>query len=688
MSPSRILSLASRVRSLTSTYIIAFLCFTGCDPGESDDSTIVIVSGGEDMSSPPTGSGDMSSPMPSMDARCMNQTCSGKGVCQILAESPICVCQEGYQAEGLTCEEVPVGAPQITALSQETVRLSEGESVTLTLEVKHEGEAEAVLRYVDPDDPTLIEDLYSFESEGSGVFTLALSWQAFNELLGIDFEDEPLEEVLEVYVEDGEGRSAKRPLLLQLHCDGKGGSACDGSCVNLATSVEHCGACYRNTPQGASCTQGERLCDNPSLVACDDACVTSDDMNCGRCGNICEGGASCQEGEGVCYVLDVYEDTGDSANFVKAYEPANQSPALLVDSLGQVHHIAQFSDPDVSWGGSQTSAFAYITRSPSEQNWREQDAPPYPQGKFVYGQTLLTSDDKLVLFYLASPSQGEDAHLYTTAKEGLFGPWQEAKQVSTSPIPVLSFGGRGFQISTDAYGMHHLVYRTRTGFEIYSSREGDGGWQAVGVFEQAFGHPGISSRFGHVYDVKRGIHHVVSRDEINLYHLQVDQSGALIQSDVIDQGTFHRAETISKLYLDTQDVLHVMYGKREELISRSYSLLQRTWTQPEIIIPASSDRNYPVAHTPDPDTFTLDSQGNVWVLLHYGWLTVLLSKQKGDALWSSRLISSAFAGEDAYLSSRHALAVYENWSGTSIHTFHMDYGTRYGSRLFYSRSSY
>ena len=407
MSPSRTLSLASRVRSLTSPCVIAFLCFAGCDPGESDDSSVDIVSGGEDMSPPPTSSGDMSSPMPSMDARCMNQTCSGKGVCQILAENPICVCQEGYQAEGLTCEEVPVGAPRITALSQETVRLSEGESVTLTLEVKHEGEAEAVLRYVDPQDPTLIEDLYPFESKGSGVFTLTLSWQAFNDLIGIDFEEESLEEVLEVYVEDGEGRSARRPLLLQLHCDGRGGSACDGSCLDLATSVEHCGACYRNTPQGASCTQGERVCANPSLVACDDACVPDNDMNCGRCGNICALGAVCAVGEGYCELSETYEHN-DSSRVSTVVDPA-----ILATSDGTAHLIELMTQP---------YQFSYLERSPYSTQWGAVTSPPYPEGRQVVKMRLFKDEvNEELLFVFAARNLDEKnaagepiTHLYMT----------------------------------------------------------------------------------------------------------------------------------------------------------------------------------------------------------------------------------------------------------------------------------
>lgn len=676
MSTSRSFAWAFQQLS-TFTCLVMSLCCLGCDTGEPDDSTVLISP--ED---------DMSPPMPSMDARCMNQTCSGKGVCQILAESPICVCQEGYQAEDLTCEEVPVGAPQITALSKETVRLTEGEAVTLTLEVKHEGEVQAVLRYVDPDDPTFTEDVYPFESEGSGVFTLEISWQGIDDLIGIDFENESIEDLFEVYVEDGEGRSAKRPLLLQLHCDGKGGSACNGSCVDLSTSREHCGICYANTPQGASCTQGVRVCSDTALVACDDACVPSDEENCGRCGNRCEGGATCEVREAACTVLEVYEDRGASADFVNAYGPSDKAPALIVDRRGTVHHIAQFSDPNTSWAGSQNSVFGYLARSPREQQWRTEEAPAYPQGKYVYGQMLLEHEDKLILFYLASHGKGEDAHLYSTAKAYVSKTWQAPKQVSTTPIPVFPFGGRGFQVSTDAYGMHHLVYRTREGFELYSSSEGDGGWRAVGKLSQDFVDAGISSRFGHVYDVKQSTHHLVFRDQINLYHAQMGQDGSLLSSELIDQGTFHKAETISRLYIDDEGVLHMMYGKREELISRTYSVLQNAWTQPEVIIPANEMRRYPVAHTPDPDTFALDAQGNKWVLLHYGWMTLLLSKKKGDALWSSRLVSSALAGEDAYLSSKHALAVYRHWMHPTVHTFHFDYGTRYGEKLVYWRASY
>lgn len=682
MSTSRSFAWAFQQLS-TFTCLVMSLCCLGCDTGEPDDSTVLISP--ED---------DMSPPMPSMDARCMNQTCSGKGVCQILAESPICVCQEGYQAEDLTCKEVPVGAPQITALSKETVRLTEGEAVTLTLEVRHEGQAQAVLRYVDPDDPTFTEDVYPFESEGSGVFTLEISWQGIDDLIGIDFENESIEDLFEVYVEDGEGRSAKRPLLLQLHCDGKGGSACDGSCVDLATSVEHCGACYSNTPQGASCTQGERVCDNPSLVACDDACVTNDDMNCGRCGNVCEGGASCQAEEGVCAFLEVTAGPSDSASFRSLHPCSRSIPSLHVeDYSGRVHQLDQYCDEYDFWYGSQNSEFGYRVRSSSDSDWTWLMPPTYPAGQFVYDQQLVQdpATQKLTVFYLAAPSDDSPAmaHLYMSTKDTFDIDWEAPVQISTSPIPT-QVQYKGFQVSVDPYGMHHLSYRTMQGFEVFSRANADQNWRFVGQVVQEYVNPGFSNRFGHVYDVKRGIHHVVFRDELNLYHVQMGQDGVVRSKETFEQGLFRQYEGLSQIYIDTQDVLHLMYGKDDILFSRTYSLIQKSWTQPEALTQPSDKKNYPLPYQPDPRSFVMDKEGNKWVLMQYGWLTVLFYKRSHEAFWSDRLVSSArIAGETSYISAKHMVAVSTDFDGNpTVHTYHRDKGVKGGELWVYGRYSY
>jgi hypothetical protein len=55
-------------------------------------------------------------------------------------------------------------------------------------------------------------------------------------------------------------------------------------------------------PEGATCVQGAGGgCTCPAgQIACDNACVPSDNNNCGACGNVCTGGQVCENGSCVC----------------------------------------------------------------------------------------------------------------------------------------------------------------------------------------------------------------------------------------------------------------------------------------------------------------------------------------------------------------------------------------------------
>ncbi len=75
--------------------------------------------------------------------------------------------------------------------------------------------------------------------------------------------------------------------------------ACAGACVDVTTSVAHCGACGNACPAGYGCTAGAcaPLCAG-GLTACGGACVSlsTDVANCGACDNACPSGYTCQAG--------------------------------------------------------------------------------------------------------------------------------------------------------------------------------------------------------------------------------------------------------------------------------------------------------------------------------------------------------------------------------------------------------
>lgn len=75
-----------------------------------------------------------------------------------------------------------------------------------------------------------------------------------------------------------------------------GRTSCDGSCWDLSTSREHCGACNRSCGW-LECIGGECGC-APPAERCDNDCVllSHDPKNCGACGHDC-GDYFCEDGE-------------------------------------------------------------------------------------------------------------------------------------------------------------------------------------------------------------------------------------------------------------------------------------------------------------------------------------------------------------------------------------------------------
>jgi hypothetical protein len=69
-------------------------------------------------------------------------------------------------------------------------------------------------------------------------------------------------------------------------------AVCGGTCVNLQTDTNNCGACGSACMANQSCISGACACTG---LVCNGACVNpnTDNNNCGACGNVCAAGYQC-----------------------------------------------------------------------------------------------------------------------------------------------------------------------------------------------------------------------------------------------------------------------------------------------------------------------------------------------------------------------------------------------------------
>jgi hypothetical protein len=81
-------------------------------------------------------------------------------------------------------------------------------------------------------------------------------------------------------------------------CDA-GLTSCNGSCVDLDSTPEHCGGCGKACGASQLCSAGvcKTTCDD-GLTTCGSACVDilTDAANCGGCGKVCAAGGTCEAG--------------------------------------------------------------------------------------------------------------------------------------------------------------------------------------------------------------------------------------------------------------------------------------------------------------------------------------------------------------------------------------------------------
>ncbi|MFZ3113721.1 MAG: hypothetical protein WA111_12345 [Methanothrix sp.] len=72
---------------------------------------------------------------------------------------------------------------------------------------------------------------------------------------------------------------------------------CNGTCIDMSTDTQNCGACGNVCSLGKVCIKGVCTC-MAGLDVCNEKCTDTsiDPLNCGECGNICPANAICIDG--------------------------------------------------------------------------------------------------------------------------------------------------------------------------------------------------------------------------------------------------------------------------------------------------------------------------------------------------------------------------------------------------------
>jgi uncharacterized protein YkwD len=127
---------------------------------------------------------------------------------------------------------------------------------------------------------------------------------------------------------------------------------CDGQCVDLTSSDQHCGDCNQPCEGAQTCQSGQCQCPGDQQW-CDGACVdtSSNDAHCGGCNDPCQGGYVCSEDQchenekiaGVIQALNTHRSTDSNCGSYGDYSAVNP-----VQGDAQLHQAAQRHADDMA----------------------------------------------------------------------------------------------------------------------------------------------------------------------------------------------------------------------------------------------------------------------------------------------------------------------------------------------------
>lgn len=177
------------------------------------------------------------------------------------------------------------GSPYFISFSTNVGKITEGESVIFT----------AILSDPDGFDDIAGGTLFTengafsygpFVSAGQeGTYSISVSWGAINQVAPIEFENSDLDRVFRAEFFDKDGNKAIEDTTITLHCDG--GGACGGTCKDLQSDGENCGACDKFCEGG---------CGGGACLPIYGECIASED-GFSTCAEYCQSvAAQCVDG--------------------------------------------------------------------------------------------------------------------------------------------------------------------------------------------------------------------------------------------------------------------------------------------------------------------------------------------------------------------------------------------------------
>ena len=134
---------------------------------------------------------------------------------------------------------IPDAAPEVIDVGFDAEILREGEAIVVTAVVVDPNDDVIAGELLGPDDPSVFG---SFEPGLSGRWRITVSWDEVHARWPLEFTNELVLAFVARFV-DGAGLETSVPVEIRAVCGGLATVSCDGVCVDIQTSSEHCDGC-------------------------------------------------------------------------------------------------------------------------------------------------------------------------------------------------------------------------------------------------------------------------------------------------------------------------------------------------------------------------------------------------------------------------------------------------------------